>query len=77
MRPKQHQLMQMRNCSTQVIYFLEVDDDGPWFSDSEERVLFRNCPEAPTYSLERIGHFCKDISYVSKREMDKYSVYLK
>lgn len=47
-------------------FYWEVDDDGPWFSDSEGFVVLRNCPDAPTYSLDRIGHFCEDMSIVNK-----------
>lgn len=46
-------------------YYWEVDDEGPWFSESDGFVVFRNCPVAPTYSLDRIGHFCEDIEIIN------------
>lgn len=37
------------------IYVCDDDEDAPWFSFE----LRRNWPVAPTYNLERIGHFWK------------------
>ncbi|KAK5898588.1 hypothetical protein CgunFtcFv8_015993 [Champsocephalus gunnari] len=48
-----------------VLAVLLREVEGSWFSDSEGLRL-RNCPLAPTYSLDLMGHFCNDISFLIK-----------